>query len=88
MGVRAAISGVLERNQLRSNDAAFAQIGTKIGTDASSLREWVRAHAPATACHLEVQVPADQIAAPLPVSVVVSPGGWTQASAPATLSVR
>jgi hypothetical protein len=43
---------------------------------------------PVTACHLDVQVPADQVAAPLPVSVVVSPGGWTLASAPATLSVR
>jgi hypothetical protein len=43
---------------------------------------------PVTACHLDVGVPAAEIAAPLPVAVVVSPGGWTQPSAPATLNVR
>jgi hypothetical protein len=43
---------------------------------------------PVTACHLDVQVPADQIATARQASVVVSPGGWTLASPPALLTVH
>ena len=43
---------------------------------------------PVTACHLDVQVPADQLTAARQVSVVVSPGGWTLASPPALLTVH
>ena len=42
---------------------------------------------PVTACHLEVQVPANQIS-PGTVSVMVSPGGWIQASAPVSLTLQ
>lgn len=41
---------------------------------------------PVTACHIDVQVPANQLATPGQVSVVVSPGGWIHsASAPLTV---
>ena len=43
---------------------------------------------PVTACHLDVQVPADQFTAARQASVVVSPGGWIQASPPALLTVH
>ena len=43
---------------------------------------------PVTACHLDVQVPADQIATARQAAVVVSPGGFIQASVPATLTVQ
>ena len=43
---------------------------------------------PASACHLDVAVPAATIASPGQVQVVVSPGGWTLASAAATLTVH
>jgi len=43
---------------------------------------------PVTACHLDVQVPADQVATARQASVVVSPGGWTLPSPPALLTVH
>lgn len=43
---------------------------------------------PISACHLEVQISAEQIPTPKQVSVVVSPGGWTIGSAPAVLTLR
>ena len=43
---------------------------------------------PVTACHLDVQVPADQVATARQAAVVVSPGGWTQDSPPALLTVH
>jgi hypothetical protein len=43
---------------------------------------------PQTACHLTVQVPASGIGAPRQAAVVVDPGGWVRASAPATLAVQ
>jgi hypothetical protein len=43
---------------------------------------------PASACHLDVAVPASTIASPGQVAVVVSPGGWTLSSAAATLTVH
>jgi hypothetical protein len=42
---------------------------------------------PASACHLEVVVPRGTVAAGQ-VPVVVSPGGWTQASAAVTLTIQ
>jgi hypothetical protein len=49
---------------------------------------WVLSGVPASACQLEVHVPAGQLTAPGRLPVVVSPGGWTEASAPAQLTVR
>ena len=43
---------------------------------------------PVTACHLEAQFPADQIASPGRFAVVVSPGSWIEASAPAWLEIE
>jgi hypothetical protein len=43
---------------------------------------------PATACHIDVQVPANQLATPGQVAVVVSPGGWIQNSGSAPLTVH
>jgi len=43
---------------------------------------------PVTACHLEVQVPANQLSTPGQISVVVSPGGWTLQSPPIPLTLR
>jgi hypothetical protein len=43
---------------------------------------------PATACHLDVQVPATQLSSPRAASVVVSPGSWIRDSAPATLTIQ
>jgi len=43
---------------------------------------------PASACHLDVDVPAGEIAAARTTSVVVSPGGWYGQSAPATLMIQ
>jgi hypothetical protein len=43
---------------------------------------------PVTACHIDVQVPADQVAMARQAPVVVSPGGWTNQSAPAFLTVQ
>ena len=43
---------------------------------------------PITACHLDVQVPANQISAPGQVPVVVSPGGWILQSPPLLLTLR
>jgi hypothetical protein len=43
---------------------------------------------PASACHLDVTVPAAAIASPGQLRVVVSPGGRIQDSAPATLTVQ
>jgi hypothetical protein len=43
---------------------------------------------PASACHLDVTVPASAVAAPGQFPVVVSPGGWTQDSLAATLTVH
>lgn len=43
---------------------------------------------PQSACHLDVQVPADQIGSAHQAAVVVSPGGWTMPSAPALLTVE
>jgi hypothetical protein len=43
---------------------------------------------PVTACHINVQVPADQIATPGEAPVIVSPGGWIRSSAAASLTVQ
>jgi hypothetical protein len=43
---------------------------------------------PVTACHLDVQVPANQLATAGQAAVVVSPGSWIQSSGPATLTVQ
>ena len=43
---------------------------------------------PATACHLDVQVPANQLTTPRTASVKVSPGAWIADSAPATLTIQ
>ena len=43
---------------------------------------------PASACHLDVAIPASAIASPGEVPVVVSPGGWTLASPAVQLTVR
>jgi hypothetical protein len=43
---------------------------------------------PATACHLDVQVPANQLSTPHAASVLVSPGAWVRDSGPATLTIR
>lgn len=43
---------------------------------------------PQSACHLTVDVPASEIAAPRQAMVVVDPGGWVRSSAPATLIVQ
>jgi hypothetical protein len=43
---------------------------------------------PVTACHIDVQVPANQITMPRQAPVVVSPGGFTRESAPALLTVQ
>jgi hypothetical protein len=43
---------------------------------------------PVTACHLTVQILAGQIVSPGQVAVVVSPGGFVQASQAATLTVE
>jgi hypothetical protein len=43
---------------------------------------------PASACHLDVTVPASAIGSPGQFPVVVSPGGRVQSSAAATLTVR
>jgi hypothetical protein len=43
---------------------------------------------PATACHLDVQVPADELATSRTASIVVSPGSWVHDSAPASLTIR
>jgi hypothetical protein len=43
---------------------------------------------PVTACHLQVQVPADQVRSPGQVQVSVSPGGWIHPSAPVSLTIQ
>jgi hypothetical protein len=43
---------------------------------------------PATACHLDVQVPMSELGTPRTASVVVSPGGWIRTSAPASLVIH
>jgi hypothetical protein len=43
---------------------------------------------PLSACHLRVQLPANQIASPKQAQVVVSPGGFIQNSLPALLTVQ
>ena len=43
---------------------------------------------PMSACHLRVQVPADQIATAKQVKIVVAPGGFIQDSSPAWLTVQ
>jgi hypothetical protein len=43
---------------------------------------------PVTACHLNVQVPANQLLEPGQVPVTASPGGWIQYSAPVPLRIR
>jgi hypothetical protein len=43
---------------------------------------------PRSACHIDVQVPASQLAVPHQAAVVVSPGGWIGSSPPATLTIR
>lgn len=43
---------------------------------------------PVTACHIDVQVPANQLATSGQVSIVVSPGGWIQDSRSVPLTVH
>jgi hypothetical protein len=43
---------------------------------------------PVTACHLNVQVPANQLSASGQVPVTVSPGGWIQDSVSVSLTIR
>jgi hypothetical protein len=43
---------------------------------------------PVTACHIDVQVPANQLATPGQISIVVSPGGWIQTSGSAALTIH
>ena len=43
---------------------------------------------PATACHLDVELPASEIPTPRTASVVVSPGSWIRDSDPVQLTIQ